>query len=221
MRIGDGFQVVMEFRQRGQRICIFGQRFAAKHFRVWCSADGDLLFVADECAVLPRHHAAIGMGDGLGDAILAWHQRRGNLGRRSQRLCRTHRSAAGCQTLLGNDDSQRIVRDDDRRFCHRDRRIAGRLRRNGNQHLASVDRFGDQRPAALLIAKVMEPETEPEKVSAEMHLSPPSDHVNVIGAAVEGASDGMKLALNVGAMLIAFLALLALIDVILGCRMLS
>jgi CNT family concentrative nucleoside transporter len=71
-------------------------------------------------------------------------------------------------------------------------------------------------PAALLIAKVMEPETEPEKVSEEMHLSPPSDHVNVIGAAVEGASDGMKLALNVGAMLIAFLALLALIDVLLG-----
>jgi CNT family concentrative nucleoside transporter len=71
-------------------------------------------------------------------------------------------------------------------------------------------------PAALLIAKVMEPETEPEKVSAEMQISPPTDHVNVIGAAVEGASDGMKLALNVGAMLIAFLALLALIDAMLG-----
>jgi len=71
-------------------------------------------------------------------------------------------------------------------------------------------------PAALLIAKVMEPETEPEKVSAEMQMLPPTDHVNVIGAAVEGASDGMKLALNVGAMLIAFLALLALIDAMLG-----
>jgi CNT family concentrative nucleoside transporter len=71
-------------------------------------------------------------------------------------------------------------------------------------------------PAALLIAKVMVPETEPEKVSAEMTLSAPSEHVNVIGAAVQGASDGMKLAINVGAMLIAFLALLALVDVILG-----
>ncbi len=71
-------------------------------------------------------------------------------------------------------------------------------------------------PAALLIAKVMEPETEPEKVSAELQLSTTTQHVNVIGAAVEGASDGMKLALNVGAMLIAFLALLALIDAILG-----
>ena len=71
-------------------------------------------------------------------------------------------------------------------------------------------------PAALLISKVMVPESEPDKVSAEMTLSAPSTHVNVIGAAVEGASDGMKLAINVGAMLIAFLALLALVDVILG-----
>lgn len=71
-------------------------------------------------------------------------------------------------------------------------------------------------PAALLIAKVMEPETDPERVSAEMQLAPPSEHVNLIGAAVEGASDGLKLALNVGAMLIAFLALLALVDVLFG-----
>jgi len=71
-------------------------------------------------------------------------------------------------------------------------------------------------PAALLIAKVMVPEVEPEKVSAEMTLSAPSEHVNLIAAAVEGASDGLKLAMNVGAMLIAFLALLTLVDLILG-----
>ena len=50
----------------------------------------------------------------------------------------------------------------------------------------------------------MVPETEPEKVSAEMKLSSSSEHVNLIAAAVEGASDGLKLAMNVGAMLIAF-----------------
>ncbi len=78
-------------------------------------------------------------------------------------------------------------------------------------------------PAALLIAKVMEPEMEPEKVSAELRLATSSEHVNVISAAVEGASDGLKLALNVGAMLIAFLALLALVDVMLGygCQLLG
>lgn len=71
-------------------------------------------------------------------------------------------------------------------------------------------------PAALLIAKVMVPESEPDKVSSEMTLARTGDQVNLIGAAVEGASDGLKLALNVGAMLIAFLALLALVDLILG-----
>jgi len=71
-------------------------------------------------------------------------------------------------------------------------------------------------PAALVIAKIMVPEAEPDRVSAEMNLSAPSQHVNLIGAAVEGASDGLRLALNVGAMLIAFLALLALIDVLLA-----
>lgn len=77
-------------------------------------------------------------------------------------------------------------------------------------------------PAALVIAKVMVPETEPERVTTDTHLSAPVDHVNVIGAAVAGASEGLKLALNVGAMLIAFLALIALIDVLLGavCRQL-
>ncbi len=78
-------------------------------------------------------------------------------------------------------------------------------------------------PAALVIAKVMVPEQHPELVAQEISLSAPSHHVNVIGAAVEGASEGMKLALNVGAMLIAFLALLALVDVILaaGCRVVN
>lgn len=67
-------------------------------------------------------------------------------------------------------------------------------------------------PAALLIAKVLVPETEPEKVSSELHLNIEKESVNVIGAAVQGASDGLKLALNVGAMLIAFLALIAMLD---------
>lgn len=74
-------------------------------------------------------------------------------------------------------------------------------------------------PAALLIAKVMVPETEPEKVNAQVMVGgvAASDDVpeNLIGAAVTGASDGLKLALNVGAMLIAFLALIALMDTLL------
>ncbi len=71
-------------------------------------------------------------------------------------------------------------------------------------------------PAALLIAKVMVPETHSDLVVAEATAALPTTETNLIGAAVEGASEGLKLALNVGAMLIAFLALLALVDVILA-----
>lgn len=82
-------------------------------------------------------------------------------------------------------------------------------------------------PAALLIAKVMVPDTAADLASKRsaggsadtddaMTLKIERTHVNVIAAAVEGASDGLKLALNVGAMLIAFLALIALIDLLLG-----
>ncbi len=82
-------------------------------------------------------------------------------------------------------------------------------------------------PAALLIAKVMVPETDPDRVLKQVSMfsaSQGGDVVagedegdeNLIGAAVRGASDGMKLALNVAAMLIAFLALIALCDTMLA-----
>lgn len=71
-------------------------------------------------------------------------------------------------------------------------------------------------PAALVISKILFPETgEPEtkgtvKVNIEKNAS------NVVEAAANGASDGLMLALNVGAMLIAFIALIALINYTLG-----
>ncbi len=82
-------------------------------------------------------------------------------------------------------------------------------------------------PAALLIAKVMVPETEPDRVLKQVSMFSASqggdvvageddEDENLIGAAVRGASDGMKLALNVAAMLIAFLALIALCDTMLA-----
>jgi CNT family concentrative nucleoside transporter len=71
-------------------------------------------------------------------------------------------------------------------------------------------------PAALLIAKVMEPETgEPEtggKAPAKMARA----STNVFEAAAEGASAGMSLALNVAAMLIAFTALVAMLNALIG-----
>ena len=71
-------------------------------------------------------------------------------------------------------------------------------------------------PGALAIAKLLFPEDgEPETAgTVRTHVERP--WVNGVDAAASGASDGMKLVLNVGAMLIAFLALLALVNALLG-----
>ena len=74
-------------------------------------------------------------------------------------------------------------------------------------------------PAALVIAKIMLPEVDEPKTRGTVQIDAPSDAANVIHAASMGAADGAMLALNVGAMLIAFLALLALAD--LGLRSLG
>jgi CNT family concentrative nucleoside transporter len=71
-------------------------------------------------------------------------------------------------------------------------------------------------PGALAIAKLLFPEDgEPEtRGTVRAHVERP--WVNGVDAAASGASDGMRLCLNVGAMLIAFLALLALVNALLG-----
>lgn len=69
-------------------------------------------------------------------------------------------------------------------------------------------------PAGLLFAKILYPQTEPfDDDVAHVELEKPS---NILDAAAGGAASGMQLALNVGAMLIAFVALIALINGILG-----
>ncbi|MDG6252345.1 NupC/NupG family nucleoside CNT transporter [Glaesserella parasuis] len=69
-------------------------------------------------------------------------------------------------------------------------------------------------PAGLLFAKIILPQTEKFNDSIEnVELEKPA---NVLDAAAAGASSGMHLALNVGAMLISFIALIALINGVLG-----
>lgn len=67
-------------------------------------------------------------------------------------------------------------------------------------------------PAALVISKLMAPETEQPVTLGRMTIEVPRQGTNVIEAAAIGATDGMKLAINVAAMLIAFLALIAMVD---------
>ncbi len=71
-------------------------------------------------------------------------------------------------------------------------------------------------PAALVMAKLMIPETETDKVSAKTDFKVKTPWANMIDAAAQGAGDGLKLALNVGAMLLAFIALVALVNGLLG-----
>lgn len=71
-------------------------------------------------------------------------------------------------------------------------------------------------PAGLVLAKVMVPETEQSATSDELKMEKDTESVNVIDAAARGASTGLQLALNIGAMLLAFIALVALINGILG-----
>jgi CNT family concentrative nucleoside transporter len=67
-------------------------------------------------------------------------------------------------------------------------------------------------PAALVMAKLMFPETEQSATAGKVAIEVERPWANAIDAAASGAADGLKLALNVGAMLIAFVALIALID---------
>jgi CNT family concentrative nucleoside transporter len=67
-------------------------------------------------------------------------------------------------------------------------------------------------PAALVIAKIMQPEVERPLTLGKVEITPPMEATNVIDAAARGASDGMTLALNVAAMLIAFLGLIYMLD---------
>lgn len=67
-------------------------------------------------------------------------------------------------------------------------------------------------PAALVVSKIMYPETEESQTKGEVKLEVKSPYTNVIDAISHGAADGMKIAINVIAMLIGFIALIAFIN---------
>ncbi|MCY8817270.1 NupC/NupG family nucleoside CNT transporter [Bacillus atrophaeus] len=72
-------------------------------------------------------------------------------------------------------------------------------------------------PAGLIIGKMFIPETEtPQTVKGDFKMDEGEGAANVIDAAAKGASTGLQIALNVGAMLLAFVALIAVVNGILG-----
>ena len=71
-------------------------------------------------------------------------------------------------------------------------------------------------PGTLMMAKMFVPETEQPETLGTVKLEVEKTDVNVVDAAGRGTSEGLHLALNVGAMLISFLALVALTNALLG-----
>lgn len=71
-------------------------------------------------------------------------------------------------------------------------------------------------PAAIVISKIIFPETEEPVTKGKVKLEVKKEHTNLIDAISHGAGDGMKIAINVLAMLIGFIALIALINYCLG-----
>lgn len=71
-------------------------------------------------------------------------------------------------------------------------------------------------PAALVCAKIILPETETPQTKGQVQVKIDKTGENVLDAACTGASEGLNLALNVGAMLIAFVAITALLNHLLG-----
>jgi CNT family concentrative nucleoside transporter len=76
-------------------------------------------------------------------------------------------------------------------------------------------------PGTLMMAKIFVPETEVPETMGRVKLEIERTDVNVIDAAGRGTGEGLSLALNVGAMLISFLALIAMVNAILGIAGLS
>ena len=71
-------------------------------------------------------------------------------------------------------------------------------------------------PAAIVAAKIMEPETLDEVVTKDLEIPSSSAGSNLLDALAQGTSDGLKLAVNVGAMLLAFMAFVFLANNIFG-----
>ncbi|MCX8019924.1 MAG: NupC/NupG family nucleoside CNT transporter [Chitinophagaceae bacterium] len=71
-------------------------------------------------------------------------------------------------------------------------------------------------PASIIVSKMLVPDPDPSQISKELKVSKEKIGNNVLDAIANGTGDGLRLAVNVGAMLIAFIALIAVLNGLLG-----
>ncbi|MBB6610459.1 Na+ dependent nucleoside transporter domain-containing protein [Pontibacter sp. Tf4] len=67
-------------------------------------------------------------------------------------------------------------------------------------------------PAGIVLAKMLVPETDEDKINTRLEVNPEQIGDNLIDAVSRGAADGLRLAANVGGMLLAFIAVIALLN---------
>src|SRR5439155_1062169 len=82
----------------------------------------------------------------------------------------------------------------------------------GKQHSSLGVIFAFQVLPAIMMAKILEPETETPQTLGGVRVEIPRTDVNVVDAAARGTTDGLHLMLNVIAMLVSFVALVALVN---------
>lgn len=70
-------------------------------------------------------------------------------------------------------------------------------------------------PAGIVLAKILVPETESEQITTKLEVNEEQLGVNLVDALSRGAADGLRLAANVGGMLLAFIAVIALVNYLL------
>ncbi|MDX5423644.1 MAG: NupC/NupG family nucleoside CNT transporter [Hymenobacteraceae bacterium] len=70
-------------------------------------------------------------------------------------------------------------------------------------------------PAGIVLAKILVPESEPEHITTKLEVNEEQLGVNLVDALSRGAADGLRLAANVGGMLLAFIAVIALVNYLL------
>jgi len=71
-------------------------------------------------------------------------------------------------------------------------------------------------PGAILLSKILVPETGTPETLGSIHKAEPATDANLLDAAARGTRDGLHLALNIAAMLISFISLVALVNIGLG-----
>ena len=103
-----------------------------------------------------------------------------------------------------------LMTEADRRCFAKSCRDSPESRQLFAKHLLSASVMSA--PAAIVMAKILVPETGTPDTMGGAEIQDTEEVDNVIEAAASGASDGLRLALNVGAMLLAFLALIGAIN---------